>query len=68
MDDALSSLSTEELERMFHKINKELTNQFLNRVNWDEQQQRIESLSKISKELNRRSQGRNSIEHKKYED
>ena len=61
MNVELSSLTTEELNRLFHKINKELTDQFLNRGNWDEQQQRIKDLNKISKELNRRNQ-----ENKKF--
>lgn len=50
----LASLSSEELIAMYHKINAELTKQFLNRAPWNEQQERINKLSKISKELMRR--------------
>jgi hypothetical protein len=50
----LISLSSDELIVMYHKVNAELTKQFLNRTSWNEQQERIKQLSEISKELIRR--------------
>jgi hypothetical protein len=55
MEQNLASFSSEDLITMYHRINADLTKQFLNRVPWNEQQERINSLSKISKELSRRS-------------
>ena len=55
MEQHFSSLTSDELNVLYHKINAELTQQFLNRVPWEEQQERIEKLSKISQELSRRN-------------
>jgi hypothetical protein len=55
MEPEYASLSSDALIEMYHKINSELTKQFLNRVPWEEQQERINNLSKISRELAKRS-------------
>lgn len=52
--DEFTSFSSDELILTYHKINAELTKQFLNRASWAEQQERINKLGKISKELMRR--------------
>jgi hypothetical protein len=54
MEYELASLSAEELINLYHKINAELTTQFLNRTPWELQQERVNNLSKISKELSQR--------------
>lgn len=51
MEYDLTSLSSDELIALYHKVNTELTQQFLSRASWNEQQTRINTLSKISKEL-----------------
>jgi hypothetical protein len=54
MNDELSLLDSEELISLFHKINTELAREFNNHASWNEQQVRINNLSKISEELARR--------------
>jgi len=49
-----TSLSSNELIAMYHKVNAEFTKQFLNRASWNEQEERISCLGKISQELMRR--------------
>jgi len=55
MELEFSSLSSDDLISLYHRINSELAKQFLNRVPWEEQQERINNLSKISIELNHRN-------------
>ena len=52
-----SSLNSDDLIELYHKTNKELTKQFLARVPWSEQQEKINLLSSIAKELARRNEG-----------
>jgi len=55
MERELASLNTDDLVAMYHKINAELARQFINRASFDEQQERISSLSSISRELSKRA-------------
>lgn len=50
----LSSLSEGELVKLYYQINKELKEQFLSKVSWDRQQETINNLTRISKELTKR--------------
>jgi hypothetical protein len=50
----LSSLSEGELVKLYYQINKELKEQFLSKVSWDQQQETINNLTRISKELTKR--------------
>jgi hypothetical protein len=50
----LSSLSEGELVKLYYQVNKELKEQFLNKVSWDEQQETINNLTRISQELTKR--------------
>ncbi len=50
----LSSLSEGELVKLYYQINKELKEQFLKKVPWDQQQETINNLTRISKELTKR--------------
>ncbi len=50
----LSSLSEGELVKLYYQINKELKEQFLNKVPWNQQQETIDNLTRISKELTKR--------------
>lgn len=54
MEPGILSLSSEELIELFHKINKELTSHLLDGASWDKEQDRIATLTEISKELTRR--------------
>lgn len=54
MENELSSLSEAELVKLYYQSNKELKEQFLNKTSWDKQQNTINSLTSISKELSRR--------------
>ena len=54
MENELSSLSEAELVKLYYQANKELKEQFLNKTSWDKQQNIINSLTSISKELSRR--------------
>jgi hypothetical protein len=54
MNIEISSLNSEELVRLFHKINTELTRAFSDHASWTEQQLRINQLTKISEELSKR--------------
>jgi len=51
MEYELSSLSESELVKLYYQINKELKEQFLNKVPWQQQQETINNLTRISKEL-----------------
>lgn len=50
----LSSLSEGELVKLYYQINKQLKEQFLNKVSWNEQQETINNLTMISQELTKR--------------
>ena len=52
----LSSLSEGELVKLYYQINKELKQQFLKKVPWSQQQETINKLTTISKELNKRKE------------
>ena len=54
MEYELSSLSEGELVKLYYQVNKELKEQFLNKSSWDKQQNTINNLTSISKELSRR--------------
>lgn len=54
MEQEFSSLSSEELIEWYHKINAELRKYLLEGAPWNEQQERINTLTSISKELTRR--------------
>jgi hypothetical protein len=54
MNIEISSMNSEELVRLFHQINSELTREFNNHASWTEQQERINQLTKISEELSKR--------------
>jgi hypothetical protein len=54
MEQELATLSSDELVKLYHQVNTELTKQLLNGSSLDEQQERITALSKISKELSGR--------------
>lgn len=54
MEYELSSLSESELMRLYYQFNKELKEQFINKVPWDEQQKTINNLTRISQELAQR--------------
>ena len=54
MENELSSLSEAVLVKLYYQANKELKEQFLNKTSWDKQQNTINSLTSISKELSRR--------------
>jgi hypothetical protein len=54
MEYELSSLSEGELVKLYYQVNKELKEQFLNKVSWNEQQETINSLTRISQELTKR--------------
>lgn len=54
MEYELSSLSEGELMKLYYQVNKQLKEQFLNKVSWDEQQQTINNLTRISQELTKR--------------
>ncbi|HWI93614.1 MAG TPA: hypothetical protein VNT20_20175 [Flavisolibacter sp.] len=54
MEYELSSLSEGELVKLYYRINKQLKEQFLNKVSWDQQQETINNLTRISQELNKR--------------
>ena len=54
MEYELSSLSEGELVKLYYQVNKELKEQFLNKVSWNEQQETINSLTRISQELIKR--------------
>lgn len=68
MEYEFASLSSEELITLYHKINADLTIQFLNRIPWELQKETVNNLSKISKELLQRKEevggqrGRNNQE------
>jgi hypothetical protein len=51
MEYELSSLSEGELVKLYYRINKQLKEQFLNKVSWDQQQETINNLTRISQEL-----------------
>jgi len=53
----LSSLSESELVKLYYQINKELKEQFLNKVPWHQQQETINNLTRISKELIKKKTG-----------
>jgi hypothetical protein len=50
----ISDKSSGDLVLLYHKINKELTAHLLNGDSWTEQEERITTLTEISKELTRR--------------
>jgi hypothetical protein len=50
----LSSLSEGELVKLYYQTNKELKDQFLSKISWDQQQETINNLTRISKELTKR--------------
>jgi hypothetical protein len=54
MEYELSSLSEGELVKLYYQVNKQLKEQFLNKVSWDQQQETINNLTRISQELNKR--------------
>ena len=54
MDSEFTSLSSNELVNLYHKINTDLRKRFLDRAPWGEKQERINILSEISKELTKR--------------
>ena len=54
MEYELSSLGEGELVKLYYQVNKELKEHFLNKVPWDQQQETINKLTRISKELIRR--------------
>jgi hypothetical protein len=64
MEQELATLSSDELMKLYYKVNSELTKQLLNGSPWNEQQGRISTLSQISKEL---SQRRITVEDKSVE-
>jgi len=51
MEQELVSLSSDELVKLYHKVNAELARHLLNGSCLTEQQERITTLSRISKEL-----------------
>ena len=51
MEQELVSLSSDELVELYHQVNAELSKQLLNGSSLNEQQERITTLSIISKEL-----------------
>lgn len=54
MDFELTSLPSEELVQLYHKVNSELKTHLLNGAPWKEQQDRIKTLNQISRELSQR--------------
>jgi hypothetical protein len=54
MEQSILSLNSGELVELYHKINKTLTSHLLKGVSWDMEQDRIITLTEISKELTRR--------------
>lgn len=54
MEYELSSLSEGELVKLYYQVNKQLKEQFLNKVSWNEQQETIKNLTRISQELTKR--------------
>ena len=54
MEYELSSLSEGELVKLYYQVNKQLKEQFLNKVSCDQQQETINNLTRISQELNKR--------------
>ena len=54
MKQNISLLNETELVELYHTINAELKEQFLNRVPWEAQQEKINHLTQISKELMKR--------------
>jgi len=54
MEQEFSSLSSEELIEWYHRTNSELRKYLLEGAPWNEQQERINTLTSISKELIRR--------------
>lgn len=54
MEYELSSLSEGELVKLYYQVNKQLKEQFLNKVSWSEQQETIKNLTRISQELTKR--------------
>ena len=54
MEHEIYSLASEELVKLYHKINSELGKSILGGSPLNEQQDRIKTLSEISKELTRR--------------
>ena len=51
MERELATLSSDELVKLYHQVNAELAKQLLNGSSLHEQQERISTLSKISREL-----------------
>ena len=49
-------LNSDQLTELYHKTNEELTRQFLDRVPWTAQQEKVNRLSAIAKELSKRKE------------
>ena len=54
MERQIASLSSDELIALYHKTNTELTKNLLNGAAWQEQQERINLLTEISKIFTKR--------------
>jgi hypothetical protein len=54
MQQQLALLNSDELVALYHKINAELRKHLLDGSPWSEQQERINTLTEISKELTKR--------------
>lgn len=54
MQPEITSLQSNELILLFHQVNKELRQNLIDGASWDQQQEKIGTLTEISRELTRR--------------